>query len=101
MAADGRDLLPNDGPGLPCSDRSAGPPRQQVIEGVVRHPRLAYFGPGIVGEIGVIKKRPEQRGLDLLDVDYEVRDRAANDTMRNNNWGHPRERDLIDLLDIV
>src|SRR6516164_11049080 len=52
-------------------------------------------GAGIVGEIGVVEQRAQQRGLDALDIHHQVGDRAAEKAVRDDDRGHGRERDHI------
>ena len=78
----------------------ARPRHQQVVERGLGGVALRHLGAGIVGQIGIVEQRAQQRGLDALDVHHQIGDRAAEEPVRDDDRRHRRERDLVDLDDI-
>ena len=75
-----------------CAHDAARARDQEVVERGLGGVALRHLGARIVGEVGVVEQRPQQRGLDALDVHHEVGDRAAEEAVGDDHRRHRRER---------
>jgi len=78
----------------------ARPRHQQVVERGLGGVALRHLGAGIVGQIGIVEQRAQQRGLDALDVHHQIGNGAAEEPVRDDDRRHRRERNLVYLDDI-